>query len=230
MFYENAEFQLASFHVKNQNNNASIGNKSHTEENRYLHKQFIINIVLIGDKNIGKSRLIKNFLENIFHRRKSFKNHHNSFNIIYQRNEQSNEEKLHLKFHSINLTYQTENNFMSICSLADCLLFVYDINNQISFNHLIDRCLPLIQSEHIFSYSLIGIKHRGSLRQVSHSQVDELIKKFKLFYYEIKSSSSYEDLLKEILDNYFDKKFKTTNGFNMIKSFNKLCNIYRSYL
>ncbi|CAF3486831.1 unnamed protein product [Rotaria sordida] len=176
MFYENAEFQLASFHVKNQNNNALIDDKSYRNENiflnnnhQYKQKQCIINIILIGDKNIGKSKLIKQFTQNIFQRKKS---QNTSLNIMYKHHNQTNEQKLHLKFHHINLTYQNETNLISICSYADCLLLVYDINNQISFNHLIDRCLPLIQNyelKHICSYSLIGIKHKNS-RQIHYSQ------------------------------------------------------------
>ncbi|CAF4342625.1 unnamed protein product, partial [Rotaria sp. Silwood2] len=186
MFYENAEFQLASFHAKNQNNNALIDVKSYRNENiflnnshQYKQKQSIINIILIGDKNIGKTKLIKQFTQHIF-RRKTSQN--TSLNIIYKHHNQSNEQKLYLKFHHINLTYQNETNLMSICSRADCLLFVYDINNQISFSHLIDRCLPLIQnyeSEHICSYSLIGIKHKNS-RLANYSQVDIFVKKLKL--------------------------------------------------
>lgn len=230
MFYENAEFQLASFHVQTQrNNNALI---DHREENRGLHHNSIINIVLLGDKNIGKSRLIKQFTESIFVRRKKYKKQSNTLDILYKPNNRSNGIKLRLKFHSINLKYQNEMNLMSIFSYADCLLFVFDINNQISFNHLIDRCFTLLenfQSEHIFSYSLIGVKHRTS-RQVTSSQVDSLIKKFKVFYYEITSSSNYEDILKQMLDKYFKKTSEGNSLFNMIKNLNKLCNIYRSYI
>ncbi|CAF4879843.1 unnamed protein product, partial [Rotaria sp. Silwood1] len=192
----------------------------------YKQKQDIINIILIGDKNIGKSKLIKQFTQNIFRRKKS---QNTSLNIIYKYHNQTNEQKLHLKFHHINLTYQNKINLMSICSYADCLLLVYDINNQISFSHLIDRCLSLIQNyqtDHICSYSLIGIKYKNS-RQINYSQIEIFVKKFKLSYYEISSLSNYEELLKDILDNYFEKKLKENSLFYLIKKINKLCDLYR---
>jgi GTPase SAR1 family protein len=203
MFYENAEFQLALFHVKNKNNNAFIESQSHRKQDAFFinnqQKQLILNIILIGDKNIGKSNLIKQFTQHIFPRKKSFTNRENSLDIMY------NEQRLHLKFHSIDLSYQNDNNLISDCLLADCILFVYDISNQISFNHLIDRSLPLIEnyrSEHICSYSLIGIKHKNT-RQVTYHQLEMVANNLKLFYYEITSRSNYEEFLKEILDSYF---------------------------
>jgi GTPase SAR1 family protein len=111
MFYDNTEYQLALFHIEN-------------------NKQNVIHIGLIGDKNIGKSKIIKQF--------------------------QLNKQNLHLKFYQIDLIYQNKNNLISISPSIDCLLLVFDINNQISFDHLIDRCLPLIQtSQSVYSLSEI---------------------------------------------------------------------------
>lgn len=111
MFYDNTEYQLALFHIEN-------------------NKQDVIHIGLIGDKNIGKSKIIKQF--------------------------QLNKQNLHLKFYQIDLIYQNKNNLISISPSIDCLLLVFDINNQISFDHLIDRCLPLIQtSQSVYSLSEI---------------------------------------------------------------------------
>jgi hypothetical protein len=111
MFYDNTEYQLALFHIEN-------------------NKQDVIHIGLIGDKHIGKSKIIKQF--------------------------RLNKENLHLKFYQIDLIYQNKNNLISISPSIDCLLLVFDINNQISFDHLIDRCLPLIQtSQSVYSLSEI---------------------------------------------------------------------------
>ena len=237
MFYENVEFQLTSFHITNQNNNAFINTKSSRKKNTFLSnnernkKTCFINIILIGDKNIGKSKLIKQFTQNTFIRNKSFKKRKNSLNIIYKRNEQSNEEKIYLKFYRINLTYRNDCiDLISTCSLADCLLLTYDINNQISFNHLIDRCLPLIENsqlERICLYVLLGIKNNNS-RQVTHSQVEILTRKFNLLSYEITSKTNYEDLIKEILDRYFEIRLKENILLNVLKKLNSLCGSYQS--
>jgi hypothetical protein len=151
MFYDNTEYQLALFHSEN-------------------NKQDIIHIGLIGDKNIGKSKLIKQF--------------------------QLNKYNFKLKFHQIDLIYT--NNHISISPSIDCFLLIFNINNQISFDHLIDRCLPLIQTSQSIC-SLIGIKNQD-FQQISSQQINRLIEKFKIDYYEITSKCNYEEILSNILE------------------------------
>ena len=152
MFYDNTEYQFALFHNDH-------------------YQGDVIHIGLIGDKNIGKSKLIKNF--------------------------QLNKQNFHIKFHSFDLRY-TNKHIISIPPSIDYLLLVFNINNQISFDHLIDRCLSLIETSQSIC-SLIGIKNQD-FPQISSQQINQFIEKFKIDYYEITSTCNYQEILSDILE------------------------------
>lgn len=171
MFYDNTEFQLATFHRNNNNVNGEM-----------------IHLVLIGDENIGKSKLIKQF--------------------------RSREEALQLKFHQIDLTYSNTDKNISISPPVDCLLLLFDLSNQISFDHLIDRCLSFIQTSPS-NCSLIGIENHPR-RQVTARQINTFVNHWKINYYEITRTTPWRKLLDDILENHIRMKSKDRSLFSRI--------------
>ena len=174
MFYDNTEFQLATFH-RNNNNAGNVNGE-------------MIHLVLIGDENIGKSKLIRQF--------------------------RSREEALQLKFHQIDLIYPNIDKNVSISPPVDCLLLLFDLSNQISFDHLIDRCLTFIQTSPSIC-SLIGIENHP-LRQVNSRQINFFIDQWKINYYEITRKNQWRKILDEILENHYRMKSKERSLFSRI--------------
>ena len=178
MFYDNTEFQLATFHRHDQMNNNAWNSQGER-----------IHLVLIGDSNIGKSKLIKRF--------------------------RLHEEEFQLQFHQIDLIYTNNDRNISISPPVDCLLLLFDLSNQISFDHLIDRCSTFIETSPSIC-SLIGIENHP-LRQITSEQINRFTEQWKINYYEITWKNNDErKILEKILDNHWRGKCKQRSLFSRI--------------
>ena len=185
MFYENIDFQFASFHKENRNNHAV---KSSIQTFR---------IVLIGDENVGKSKLIEFLREKTFEQRTN--NDRRSLDVFYQN--RTIERRLRLKFFSVNFN---DEDFPR----AHCLLFVYDLAKSLSFFHLTQRFFDIVQrrkKKKFSSISLIGLKHDEKIcSRVTDEQIDLFVKISRVKNYKIDFQSNIvSTLLKTLLDNYF---------------------------
>ena len=193
MFYENTEFHVASLHSLHKNSNAFAAKQTE-------RKRSVINIVLLGDRHVGKSKLIEQWTKT------GFRSEHHALDALYQPSHRSSEREVRFKFYPIHLTYRSDDNsFISRCRFADCLLLVYDISSQISFDHVLDRCLPLMKDDrnaHRRFCSFVAINH-GTSRQMTAQQVELLVSKHRLSHYEVALHGDDEGFLKELLDRYF---------------------------
>jgi GTPase SAR1 family protein len=202
MFYENVDFHVASLHTENKNNHACIDHPPREKNNRFRIKhpepqeRLLLNVVLIGDRNIGKSKLIEELLRNTF----VCKRHGHSLDLIYQRDERSVEQRLQLSFQSIDLTSILKNDLH-----ADCLLFVYDTSKSSSFEHLTDFCLKFARRDRSCSRFLIGIQHPFSSQRVTREQIRLLLRKCPLEHAEVILTRNHRGFIQNLLDHYFQQ-------------------------
>lgn len=197
MFYENVDCQFASFHT---NNNSHVETK--TDRSSNLRR---VNIVLLGDRNVGKSKLIRLLVDRVFEKKKR-QTSRNSLNLIYQDQDRAIDERLHVKFSSIDLTRANiDELFLGRTQRIDCLLLVYDLSNVLSLSHLIEYCPLILRHDSVF---LVGLVHHRSLpREIHREQLKLFVKKYALISYEIDLNACPHDFFKEICDRFFSKSF-----------------------
>ena len=190
MFYENVDFQFASFHTNNNRNN----NCHHSD--KLSHRTRRLHVVLLGDRNTGKSKLIRLLVDRIFEKKGK---HRHSLDLIYQCEDRSIEERLHIKFSSIHLNETAIDYLHSHQSSIDCIFLTYDLSNALSFYHLMEYSPLILQKKHV----LIGIVNPSSPREIHRDQVKIYIQKYPLVSYEISLKGSPKDFFKDFLDHYF---------------------------
>ena len=224
MFYENVDFHVASLHTENRNNHAWNDQQTINENERYRRKhpepqeRLLLNVLLIGERKIGKSKLLEELRTNIFVRNRPA----SSLDLIYQRDEQSAEQRLHLKFQSIDLTSAWEHDLQ-----ADCLLFVYDTSKPRSLQHLTEPCSRFTRNDHLCSYFLIGIQHPFSPHRVTREQVRSFLHRCPLAHEEVRLTENHKDFLQSLLDHHFQRNSSKEGLLNQLE---RKIDSFRSWL
>lgn len=174
-------------------------------------------IILIGDVNVGKSSIIKRYVDNTF---ESAKESTIGAEFVLKIEENNQKDKINVniwdtagmeRFRSISRTYY---------KYANGIVITYDVNSRNSFENVkrwLNDVLEYAENNQSYVFLLLGNKCEIENRKVTYEEGEKLARENDMIFYEVSAkkginiNEAFTELLNKIQENKYYHVVENTN-------------------